>query len=150
MKTFILTLFSIFTLLSCNSDDDSFVPQNIEQIMIGKGNLNGGSENISQQNIVIYNQSDFDLLMNAMNMANNVTDSFTETTVDFDSYMIIAAFDQIRNNGGHSIDIISVIENEENITIDVEKLQNGGVSSVITQPFHIVKIQKSDKPIVFQ
>lgn len=87
MKSLIVTFFLAFTLASCNSsDDDSFVSQNIEIVLIGKGNLYGaGVENISQQDVVISNQTVFDFLMNAMNTSNNVTDSFTETTIDFNN-----------------------------------------------------------------
>ncbi len=61
MKTLILVFVSIFTFISCNnSETNNLPPQNITPVLIGKGELSGnGKENISQQNIVIANQSEF-------------------------------------------------------------------------------------------
>lgn len=97
MKTKIITLIisSFFMLLSCSNNDDenNFTAQNITPELIGKGTLDGnGSENISQQNIVISTQTQFDNLISDMNTVNNVSDSFTQTTVDFNSFMLIAVF----------------------------------------------------------
>jgi hypothetical protein len=118
--------------------------------LIGKGDLYGnGAENIPKQNIVIKNSIDWTDLINAMNTVNNVSYDFTEVDIDFNSYQIVAAFDNVKQNAGHSIDIVEIIETENSINIRVVNLLTGGLNSVITQPFHIVKIPKSPKPVVF-
>lgn len=54
-------------------------------------------------------------------------------------------------NGGHTIDITNITEFETTIVVTVENLQTGNTSGVfVTQPYHIVKIPKATKPIVFE
>lgn len=72
-----------------------------------------------------------------------MTNDFTDTNIDFNKYQIIAVFDQIYENGGYSIDITNVI-------VKVENLLTGGINSIFNQPFHIIKISKSGKPILFE
>ncbi len=119
-------------------------------VTIGKGDLCcNGAQNISKQNIVITNQVDWTTLISAMNTVNNKSDEFTEIDIDFDQFQIIAAFEEIKYSGGHSIDITAVVETESSIEVQVENLKTGDITSIVTQPFHIVRIPKSDKPVVF-
>ena len=153
------TKFSIFYILSCavvcltggcDNANGNLQPLIINPTLIGKGDLNGnGAENILKQNVIVTNQNDWTALIHAMNTVNNVSDSFTEIDIDFNSFQIVTAFDNVKPNGGHSIDITDVTVTESNITVTVQNLLTGGLNSVITQPFHIVKIPKSPKQIVF-
>ena len=161
MKNLILIFFS-FILLSCNNDDDvapvvtpPFVPVVIEPILISKRNINP-SVNIDQQKTVINTILEWNTLLNQIDIfyqpfgIDFTTQNFTETTVDFTNYTVIAIFDRVYGNGGNSIDITNITEFETNIIVTVENLQTGNTSSVITQPYHIVKIPKATKPIVFE
>lgn len=151
MKTFVLLLTSFFVLLSCSNNDDNFTPQNVTPTLIGKGVLYGnGAEGIPQQNVVITSQTQFNDLMNSMDSINGVSNSFTETSIDFNNFMIIGVFDSVKQNGGYDISIINIAENLDNISITIETAYTPIMTAVITQPFHIVKIPKSAKPIVFQ
>ena len=151
MKTIIFTFISFFMLFSCSNNDYSFTPQNITPILVAKGALHGnGAENISQQNIVITNQTQFNDLITSMNTVNNVSSSFTETNIDFNNFRVIAVFSNIKLNGGSTIDITNVVENSDNITVTIQNLLPEGDNPVMNQPFHIVKIQNTIKPIVFQ
>ncbi len=107
-----------------------------------------GSEGINQQNMVIQKNNDWDNLLAQLD--SYTVSTFTETKIDFDNYQIIAVFDEVYGNGGHSIDIIKITENEADIVVKIKNLQTGGINSVITQPFHIVKIPIIDKPILFK
>ncbi|MCY0978120.1 protease complex subunit PrcB family protein [Chryseobacterium wangxinyae] len=151
MKNYLLLLFcSVFFILnSCRDQEEnteSKTPVTVQ--LIGKGDLVGN--NIPQQNTVITTSAQWNTLLNNLDASNNISGGFTETNVDFNQFMIIATFDQVFPNGGHSIDIIAVDENPQNIIVDVEKLLTGNVTAVVTQPYHIVKIPKSTKPIIFQ
>jgi hypothetical protein len=118
--------------------------------LVGKGILYGaGSESIPQQNIIITTFSAWNTLINSMNSANNVSGSFTETNIDFSQYQVIAIFDEIKGNGGWSIDITGITE-AENIVVTYTNLKTGNFTDVMTQPYHIVKIPVSNKEIVFQ
>jgi hypothetical protein len=159
MRNLFLFLVS-FSILGCNNDDEQIptpYPVTITSTLIGKGDLNG-SEGVLEQNTVINNEINWNNLKNqidaqyiAIGLGNYYTgNNFEETTIDFDNFTVIAIFDQIYGNGGHSIDIADITENENNIIVTVENLQTGNVLSVITQPYHIVKIPKTTKPIVFE
>lgn len=151
MKNYLLLFFcSVFFILnSCSENEETIeskTPIAVQQI--GKGDLVGN--NIPQQNTVITTSAQWTTLLTNLDASNNISGGFTETNIDFNQFMIIATFDQVFPNGGHSIDIMTVNENAQNIEVDVEKLLQGNVTTVVTQPYHIVKIPKSTKPIIFQ
>lgn len=144
---FVCLIFSIIS--SCSDNEDTIESKTSVTIhQIGKGNLM--EDYVPQQNMVITNSTQWTQLLNDLDNVNNVSDGFTETNIDFNQYMVIAVFDQVYNNGGHSVDIITVDDNPQNIVVDVEKLLTGNVTSVVTQPYHIVKIPKIAKPVIFQ
>ncbi len=150
MKNLLLLLaLSIF--IGCNTnDDDEFLSLTISPQLIGIGNLYGnGKENITKQNLVISNSKAWTELMNNMNSVNNETDNFTETEIDFSHFMLLVAFDEIKMSGGYTIEIANVVENLNDLTITIRRLSpKGGVYTVITQPYNIVKVPKTDKRII--
>jgi hypothetical protein len=157
-----LSAFLLLVFVSCSSDDNTnplpFEPVNVEFSLIGKLNENTPFEGIDQGNFVITNQNDwidFKNLIDAryieLGMGNFHTENFfIETEVDFNNYNVIAVFDEVYSNGGHSIDITNIIENENSIIVTIEKLLNGNLTSIVTQPYHIVKIPITTKPITFE
>jgi hypothetical protein len=162
VKNLFLFLIS-FIILSCNNNDEPepitapFVPIIINPSLVGKQNLNG-SEGVIQQNIIINNNSDWVNLKNqidsqfiAIGLGNYHTENnFEETTIDFSNFTVIAVIDQVYGNGGHTLDITNITEYETNVIVTVENLETGNTSSSYSQPYHIVKIPKTIKPIVFQ
>jgi hypothetical protein len=151
MKKNVLTILLSIFVLSCNSNDNNSGMVNIESTLISKGNLFGnGAEGIIEQNLIIADQISWNNLITQMNSANNVSNSFTETNIDFSEYIVIAVFEQIKVNGGHSLEL-NIISNSENIIVSVTNLgANGNATALITQPYHIVKIKNSDLPILFE
>jgi hypothetical protein len=149
MKAIILIL-SIFLATSCSSDDNNTTTQStpITFTEIGKGGLFGnGAEGIAQSNMVIDNTTDWQNLMNQMNSVNNVTNEFSETNINFNAYTVIAIFLEVKQNGWE-VEISNIEENTTNIT--VSKTETESDNLVITQPFHIVKIPITNKPIEFE
>lgn len=150
-KIVFLLLCSVFFILnSCQDDEQNAVaPVPINFSLIGKGNFYGGTY-VTPQNSVITNTADWNNFLAQADATNNVSGSFTETNINFNQFMILVAVDQVQNSGGHSIDIMTAVEHPLNITVEVDKLLIGDATTVITQPYHIVKIQKSTKPVIFQ
>jgi len=154
MKTAIVTFLSIFMLLSCHNDDsnndDSFIPRDITPVVIGKGDLSGtGRENISPQRITIYENEDWNTIINSIEEY-YLEEEFTDTNVNFNEFQLIAAFDNIHANKGYNIDITGITENSNNIVVTIQTSYTPSFINYATQPFHIVKIPKSNKPVVFQ
>ena len=120
-------------------------------VLIGQGSLHGnGSEGIPEQNIVISTQEEWEILMTTI--GENEVKYFSETEIDFDEYQIIAAFDKVRGQGGWSIDITCITEYSDKIVATVLVKNNNKVvaPTVITQPYHIVKVPISMKRIDFK
>ncbi len=120
-------------------------------VLIGKGNLHGsGAEGIEKQNLVITTTEEWKDLLNKINAVNKVSDSFSETDIDFSEYTIIAIFEEVKNSGGHSLDLV-IQETKDKMLVDVlRKSPDGIATSVMTQPYYIVKIPKTSLPIVFE
>lgn len=147
MKILVLSLV-LFLSFSCNNSDVSQSTSTpITPILIGKSSISDPSTPL--QNILINNQTQWDALLISMNEVNNVSATFTETNIDFSSFDIIAVFRNPISNSSSTVDITSIVENQANRVVTVQNLING-ISSDISQPFHILKIPKSTKPIVFQ
>lgn len=152
-NSFIAIILSIFICCDSTDETDKLGKNNTEVnfTTVGKGELNGnGEENILQQQIVIRSSSSWNSLLTKMNSVNVETENFTETEFDFANVTLIAVFDELRSNGGHSIDITKVSQTDGEISVVVGKLQKGDDTQVITQPYHIVKISKTDMPISFK
>ena len=45
-----------------------------------------------------------DLLIK-INKLDNISQTFTETNIDFNKYKVIASFDEVKNTGGHSLEL---------------------------------------------
>ena len=153
IKKILVLLIAVFSFSSCNNNDDEpFTPINIEFEVIGSGNLfGGGAEEILQGNYIVNNQSDWNLLLNKMNSFNpGTTSDFTTNNINFQTHIIIAVFDEVRMNNGFLINIENITENQDNLTVDVVQSNPGSIQSVITQPYQIVRIPITNKPIVFE
>jgi len=149
MKYFLI-LFALFFLISCNKND--VPPNELSKTLIGNGDLHGnGKENIEKQNFIIKSTEAWNQLINQLNSVNNESRNFTETEIDFAKYIVLAVFDEVKMNGGYSIDIIKVEELQNNVVVTILRLSPGSsVYTVITQPFYIVKIPVTEKPIIFR
>ena len=148
-KSFILAFILFFVVLSCSKSTDAptaaFTPQNIPFSLIGSGPYSG---NAATSNLVIQNNTQWSILMNELTP--NVTNQFTETSIDFNNFFLIAIIDQVRPNTSFSVNIANIIENENNIVVRVNSSSSGSGYNVLTQPFRIVKIAIQTKPFVFQ
>ncbi|WP_297868401.1 protease complex subunit PrcB family protein [uncultured Flavobacterium sp.] len=160
MKNLFLLLVSCI-IVSCNNDEPEttppFVPVTINPTLISKRNVGvSSSVGISEQKTIYNESTNWNLLLNQIDSyylplgEDYLAQHFIETNVDFTNFTVIAVFDQVYGGGGHSIDITNITEYESNIVVTVENLLTGNGSSVVTQPYHIVKIPKTTKPIVFE
>ncbi|NER15904.1 protease complex subunit PrcB family protein [Spongiivirga citrea] len=71
--------------------------------------------------------------------------------VDFDKEMIIGLYMGEKNSGGYSISIDSVEETKNELIINVKESEPGLVATtVICQPFCIVKMPTTKKEVVFK
>ena len=154
MRTLMGILF--LTIISCNSTKNNVSASEIEEVTfqtIAKGSLFGdGIEGISETSFTITDKKAWGKLQNNMNKENNVSSSFKEESIDFSTEMLVCVFDKVRSTGGISISIDKIsIENDSiKINYSNQKPAPGEmVTTVITQPYHIVKTQKRKGVFVF-
>ncbi|MFA7446467.1 MAG: protease complex subunit PrcB family protein [Flavobacteriaceae bacterium] len=156
MKKIFLTVILSMMLMSCSSDDnESFSSQNMEFSTIARFVIGNTPflDNSESQNIIISDSANWeDFLVDLEYHLGYSIDSINiDSSVDFETYQVISVFDQIRPTGGFGISVISVIENQNNIIVNLETSYDDGITfQMPIQPFHIVKIPKSDKPVVFE
>ena len=145
----IITLF-IFLLVFAGCDNDESETTDLAFSVVLQGDHFNGDYDNKKQNLVIKDQTTWSSLISKMNPFPNTNYYFPDDVIDFEKYQVIAVFDQIRNYGGYSIDITKITENNNSIFVTVAQLKPGGINPVITQPYHIVKIPKSNKKVVFE
>ena len=157
-KIFLVALASL-GLMACSNDDSNSTEQDFEPVVLEvntvlQNNLGGnGQEGIGAENRVISNVSQWNQLIDEIDYTddgvNGIVATLEAVTIDFDNEDVLAVFEEIKNYGGYSIDIVKVEEQEKKVVVTIDRLLKGGDATVITQPFHIVKIAKVNKPIVF-
>ncbi|RRJ91223.1 hypothetical protein EG240_06885 [Paenimyroides tangerinum] len=145
MKNLIYLVLSLFVLTACSNDDNDVIANDVQFTTVGKNTLHGG-ENIPQSNFVFNNETDWNNFLIQVNAINDVSGTFNETEIDFTAFTVIAVVDEVKTSGSQ-ISIINVMENTNNIQIAKELTIYS--TTVISQPFHIIKIPKTNKPIIF-
>lgn len=150
IKTTTLVILSFLILFSCKAQEKHSKMEKVESVLIAKGNLYGsGSEGIVEQNLIISNQKDWNDLLIKMDSINKVSNSFLETNIDFSLFNVIAVFDKVRGSGGYSLNL-NIVNDSENILINTIYLSPKGIANAImTQPFCLVKISKTDLKVIF-
>ncbi|MDA8731044.1 protease complex subunit PrcB family protein [Flavobacteriaceae bacterium] len=139
----------LFGVLGCSSTIQPSKTLKKEEIVfntISKGVLFGnGIEGILEEKFTITNEKQWQVFLNKINSVNNVSSSFSEININFSNHNIICVFDTIRNTGGYAIEIERIFIEKKNLNIVYNKKEPGPmemVTTIITQPYHIVKIQK--------
>lgn len=149
-KIFLIAILSM-ALINCSSDDnnnnnESFTPQNIDFTTVGQGVIGANLMTVEQQNTVVTNQTDWSQILESILFEPEIS----ETGIDFNTFQVIVSIDEERGHTGHWLEITEIIENENNITVTIATGEGDSGFESICRPYHIVKIPKSDKPVVFE
>lgn len=150
MKTKIILFSILICFFNCKSDDNNnprFQPAAITFTQIAEGVLSGlGEENISESNLIINNDADWQNLITQMDEIRNQSDFFSETDIDFSNFTVIAIFLEIKPTGW-SVKITDIVESETNISVTIK--ESIFDTQKISRPYYIAKIAKTDKEFVF-
>lgn len=124
--------------------------------VIAKGNLYGaGGEGINQSYKIVQNEEDWQRLIEQMSgidgvFALQIAQLFEGISVNFSKNQVIAIFDQVHSSGGHSIDVVEIIEYRECVIVRLDNYLKGDDTLVLTQPFQVITIANTQKSIVFE
>jgi len=105
---------------------------------------------VASKFMIIKNEKDLDLVYSSINKSR--TPELEMPTIDFDKETIIALFLGEKNSGGHSIAVEQImnVNDKVNVVYRITSPKAGEmVTSVMTQPYCIIKIPKTSKEIVF-
>lgn len=142
-----------FLIFSCEKEKPNVAPKSTEvsSFTIAKGCLYGASsEGFVEENRIITDSIAWNDLKAQMDQANEVSYQFAEQEIDFSQWTVLVSIDQVQPNGGHAIDYSSIVESDASIIATIYKeYPQGNATTVITQPFIIVKIPKTSKTIYF-
>jgi hypothetical protein len=145
MKFFITIIFSLM-LVGCPKNEEGGF------ISLSKGNLFGaGSEGFKKENIVISSKEEWKSFLSKIDATNKVSETF-QSAINFSKEMVVVSIDKVRNSGGFSVEIIEVVKEGNTFLIKVKSKGPKPLDMVtngIIQPYHIVKINKTNKKIKF-
>lgn len=128
-KIFLVALASL-GLMACSNDDSNSTEQDFEPVALEvntvlQNNLGGnGQEGIGAENRVISNVSQWNQLIDEIDYTddgvNGIVATLEAVTIDFDNEDVLAVFEEIKNSGGYSIDIVKVEEQEKKVVVTID------------------------------
>ncbi|WP_075341306.1 protease complex subunit PrcB family protein [Tenacibaculum agarivorans] len=129
-----------------NTTNEQLVVQNVYQ-----GVMAGMEDGGEKENFVIQSVKEWKVFLAKLDVMYKISEEF-ETTIDFSKKSVIVAIDSVRNTTGYTIKINEVLS--KNKTLDIVIKRTGPkptdmVGMAITQPIHIITINKTDKKIIF-
>ncbi len=147
LRTLSAVLLLVGAFIVLGGCEENKYPITLDFTLIGKGNVSGSeAENLNKQNVVVTDSIQWQRLLSEMDSHRRVSSSLTETNIDFDKFQLIVIIDSVRPNLCE-INIKSITENKSDISVCIEKTSYD--ATVVTQPFCIVKIGKTNKNINF-
>lgn len=138
--------FLVVGLLAACSDSDNELNKSVTFETVEKNFYSGVEET---RNVIVTNVNEWEALWDE-----TVTWTPDELPfVNFNESVVIAVYMGEQLSGGFNVDILGIRETDEIIEV-VSKFSKPesreGVTLALTQPFHMIKIQKTDKKIVFR
>lgn len=136
-------------LFSCNSAQK---PIELSLKKISQGNLYGnGKEQIDEQQMVITSQEDWINLKKKIISTGKSSNDLPNLSIDFKERILIVLFDKQQTTGGHSIEIVESEQTPDKIIFKYRKSNPEGMAtSVMTQPYYLASIIKTERKIVFE
>jgi len=114
------------------------------------GNMFGaGEEGLNEGVLSAKNMEEFNAVVQQINSINKeITDDLVATTDFFKESMLLFIFDKVRGSGGHTMEVINITHTSEALVVSIKNTApEGPASTVMTQPFVVLKTAKSSLPI---
>ena len=117
---------------------------------IQRGVLKGaGEEGFAQEVIKVTSSQELKEVLKGINSVNKEIDlDFIGNRDFFDEYMLLFVFDKARGTGGYKLKVNEVKAAKKEITLKVYIKTPGEIApSVMTQPYEVIQLEKSEKLI---
>ena len=122
--------------------------KNISFITVSKG-YDSNYTQTEEKNYIIKNEDEWQYVKD---LIKNTSSQQISSDIDFNKNIVIATFQGQKGSGGYSIEIIKVTESEDTVEVTILQTSPGatcGTTTVITSPYHIIKIPITTKNITF-
>jgi len=147
-----IALMSLVLLLfnACKKSSD-FQSKLVNPILIGRGDIhNEGDLVFEPQNTAITSAVVWEDFLTKIDPL-LLDGTLVGTDIDFEENIVIALFDEVYTTTGTSIEISSIVEEEDFVVIRIVQGVAGTYGCTLQcQPFYIVKIPRIDKPLAFE
>lgn len=149
MKKFLFLFVTSLFLLGCNNDDAPETTQGpMEFEVLFQSALTGDEITPSPYGYVVTSLDELYSMNNLFIDGLYQTDVFSDT--DFGNYYLLYVLDRYKPDSSYYIEVNSVYENTNNVDINITSDSTDGVAfQQPMQPFTVVKIPKTNKPINF-
>ena len=147
--TFVLLPLILLTFIGC-SEDDANQTVDVEKTVIAEGFFLS-NEVIPGQNLLISDQAEWQELLEMLETKHpNITTDISEANLDFADHQVIVVIDEVRPHTGHFINVSNILENQSNLIATVVIGNSESGYTALSQPYEIIKIKKSNKPVIFE
>ncbi len=149
----ILTITLLIFLISCKTGEKFPLPEeefnlkNIEFTILKEG-TNSGYKQLG--NVLIYKLSRLDMVWDSLFL--NYSRKPPIPVIDFEIKQLVWIGMGEQRSGGYSIKVKSVIERKKELIINIIESKPGKTcmtTSVITQPYQLIEIPKTNKKIIY-
>lgn len=153
MKKIIIAFAALPLLFACSSDHNTNppwgdnVPETVQFGTLKDGELSG--EAVESGYYVVQSAAQWTAFKDKINAAHPGTDEFEDVSVDLTVSDVIAVVDQQHNSGGYDITITGVTRMANTATVKLERTGEGNASTVMTQPYHVITVAKTNNVFVF-
>lgn len=141
--TFLIVLSALISCATIDEVSEEVVA--IEFQSLKRGTLmGGGQEEIEAGLIPVKTKEDWNSLIARTNKINEHIDPVLIESVDLNTDMLIAIFDEVRGSGGYTFEVDRIDSNGSEHLIYVNtKAPEGSSISVLTQPYELISIPKT-------
>ena len=156
MKKTLLAAFVVCLLAGCQDDDSQPANNNTDPVAVEfetvlKADFSG--DPVDAGNFVINTGTEWNTFVTLANsIYGGEWEPLADVTLDLENYTYLISMDEWHGNGGHEIEIVSITQSDGSLIADVEDSDpdEGAVTTVHSQPYHIVKIDKTELPVIFE
>jgi len=112
--------------------------------VIESGTQGGTSE---EMNLIAKTEADFKYIWDLTHRS--IEPKLPQPPVDFSKEIVACVMMGERTSSGYKVEARSIIEKKDSIIIDIFYNESGGMLTVMTYPYQIIKFPKTIKKIVF-
>jgi hypothetical protein len=151
-RLFFLLIICLIT--SCKkTNENSVTPEEkfvFKEIVNSSSGFAYSAGKIPKQQLIIKTAKDWELLLYKMSAEDHNKGKLATKDISFDQYFLVVVIDEFKNSSGYQIMISDFVEYPDKIMLTIQytspKFTSGAANS---QPFQVVKIHKTEKPIEF-